>query len=205
MPIDISAGIFPVVPYTEVEHSQVFPLASSNLLKVRKGDITKWSVDGHCDAIVNSTNVRMLAEGGADAAAGLQLGGALYDIPEMQPGVRCPTGQARITPGFKLPASHVIHTVGPIYYFDKNPVVSLRNAYRNSLMAAKANRIEYIAFPAVCCGTYGYPSREAATVAISTVKEFAHDFKEVHFVLLMDEVFDNWLDKTRELLPPMLG
>ncbi|OAY38258.1 macro domain-containing protein VPA0103 isoform X2 [Manihot esculenta] len=177
MPIDISAGIFPVVPYTEVEHSQVFPLASSNLLKVRKGDITKWSVDGHCDAIVNSTNVRMLAEGGADAAihraAGLQLGGALYDIPEMQPGVRCPTGQARITP--------------------------------NSLMAAKANRIEYIAFPAVCCGTYGYPSREAATVAISTVKEFAHDFKEVHFVLLMDEVFDNWLDKTRELLPPMLG
>ncbi|XP_058007919.1 uncharacterized protein LOC131182395 isoform X2 [Hevea brasiliensis] len=102
----------------------------------------------------------MRTGGGAGAAinraAGQQLLGALFDIPEVKPGIPCPTGEARITPGFKLPASHVIRTVDPIhFFFDKNPVVSLRNAYRNSLMAAKANKIEHIAFPTRSCGTYG--------------------------------------------------
>ncbi|XP_058007918.1 uncharacterized protein LOC131182395 isoform X1 [Hevea brasiliensis] len=101
----------------------------------------------------------MRTGGGAGAAinraAGQQLLGALFDIPEVKPGIPCPTGEARITPGFKLPASCVIHTVGPIHFIDKNPAASLRNAYRNSLMVAKANKIEYIAFPAICCGAYG--------------------------------------------------
>ncbi|EEF41569.1 Protein LRP16, putative [Ricinus communis] len=211
MPIDISAGarrcpealVFP----TSDENTYVFPLSSSSLLKVHKGSITKWSVDGRSDAIVNSTNELMIAGGGADLAihraAGPKLRDACYDIPEIQPGVRCSTGQARITPGFRLPASRVIHTVGPIYFYDNNPQASLRNAYRNSLKLAKANKIRYIAFPAVCCGTYGYPLEEAATVAISTVKEFAHDFKEVHFVLLLDDVYNVWLRKTWEKLLPV--
>lgn len=87
-----------------------------------------------------------------------------------------------------MPASHVIHTVGPNYGVTSNPEASLRSAYKNSLSLAKANNIWYIAFPAILCGLYGYPHEEAATIAISTIKEFANDFKEVHFVLFTDDL-----------------
>ncbi|CAA2965944.1 Hypothetical predicted protein [Olea europaea subsp. europaea] len=163
-----------------------FQLSPSNLLKIQKGDITQWSVDGSSDAIVNPANERMLGGGGADGAihraAGPELRAACYEVPEVRPGVRCPTGEARITPGFRLPASHVIHTVGPIYKEDENPEASLKNAYRNSLVVAKENNIHYVAFPAISCGVYGYPYDEAASVAISAVKEFANDLKEVPLV-----------------------
>ncbi|GFY84471.1 appr-1-p processing enzyme family protein [Actinidia rufa] len=97
-------------------------------------------------------------------AAGPELRAACYNVPEARPGIRCRTGEARITPGFRFPASHVIHTVGtPVYDADGNPEASLRSAYR-------------------------YPFGEAATVAISTVSEFADDFKEVHFVLFSDDI-----------------
>ncbi|OAY38256.1 macro domain-containing protein VPA0103 isoform X1 [Manihot esculenta] len=208
MPVDISAGVFrPTfrVPWTSDEHNHVFPLSSSSLLKVIKGDITTWFVDGHSDAIVNPTNELMLpwvasVDLAIHRAAGPQLEFAIADIPEVQSGVRCPTGEAIITPGFKLPASRVIHTVGPIYWYEKNAAAILRYAYRRSLMVAKANKIQYIAFPAISCGNNGYPLKEAATVAISTVKEFADDFKEVHFVLLLDNAYKDWLHVTRELL-----
>ncbi|OMO90018.1 Appr-1-p processing [Corchorus olitorius] len=181
-----------------------FKLSKTSLLKINKGDITKWFVDGSSDAIVNPANQKMLGGGGADGAihraAGPELRDACYEVPEVQPGIRCPTGEARITPGFKLPASHVIHTVGPIYDYDKDPKASLRNAYKNSLTVAKENNIQYIAFPAISCGVYGYPFEEAATVAISTVKEFANDIKEVHFVLFEDEIYNIWLNKAKELL-----
>ncbi|XP_031271318.1 uncharacterized protein LOC116129741 [Pistacia vera] len=181
-----------------------FKLSESSALVIKKGDITKWFVDGSSDAIVNPANERMLGGGGADGAihkaAGPELVEACYKVPEIRPGVRCPTGEARITPGFKLPASHVIHTVGPIYDSDSNPETSLKNAYKNSLSVAKENNIQYIAFTAISCGVYGYPYEEAATIAISTVKEFANDFKEVHFVLFSDEIYNAWLNKAKELL-----
>ncbi|TYH50713.1 hypothetical protein ES332_D10G225200v1 [Gossypium tomentosum] len=88
-------------------------------------------------------------------AAGPELVEACYKVPEVEPDVRCPTGEARITPGFKLPASHVIHTVGPIYDSDKDPKASLTSAYKNCLSVAKENNIEYIAFTAISCGVYG--------------------------------------------------
>ncbi|KAL3524055.1 hypothetical protein ACH5RR_016889 [Cinchona calisaya] len=179
-----------------------FQLSPSSSLKIQKGDITEWSVDGSSDAIVNPANERMLGGGGADGAihraAGPELRDACYEVPEVRPGIRCPTGEARITPGFRLPASHVIHTVGPIYDVDSNPEVSLRNAYRNSLAVAKDNNIQYIAFPAISCGVYRYPYDEAASVAISTVKEFADSLKEVHFVLFSEEIYDAWLKAARE-------
>ncbi|KAK9282979.1 hypothetical protein L1049_011205 [Liquidambar formosana] len=160
-----------------------FALSPSSALKIQKGDITQWFVDGSSDAIVNPANEKMLGGGGADGAihraAGPELREACFNVPEVRPGVRCPTGEARITPGFKLPASHVIHTVGPIYDVDSNPEASLKSAYRNSLRVAKENNIQYIAFPAISCGVYRYPLDEAATVAISSVKEFANDLKEV--------------------------
>lgn len=145
----------------------------------------------------------MLGGGGVDGAihraAGPELKEACYKVPEVRPGVRCPTGEARITPGFRLPASHVIHTVGPIYDVDKNPEALLKNAYRNSLLVAKENNIQYIAFPAISCGVYGYPYDEAASIAISTVKDCANDLKEVCFVLFADDIYNVWLEKTKEL------
>ncbi|XP_039002240.1 macro domain-containing protein VPA0103-like [Hibiscus syriacus] len=111
-----------------------------------------------------------------------------------------PPGEARITPGFKLPASHVIHTVGPIYDSDKDPKDSLRNAYKNCLSVAQQNNIKYIAFPAISCGVFGYPYEEAATVALTiTTKEFANDIKEVHFVMFSGDVYDVRLKKAKEL------
>nr|XP_016482793.1 PREDICTED: macro domain-containing protein XCC3184-like isoform X2 [Nicotiana tabacum] len=166
------------------DNGVTFQLTPSSLLKIQKGDITQWSVDGFSDAIVNPANERMLGGGGADGAihraAGPELRDACYKVPEVRPGVRCPTGEARITPGFRLPASHVIHTVGPIYDAVPNPKAYLTNSYRNSLRVAKENNIQYIAFPAISCGVFGYPFDEAATVAISTVKEFGSDLKEVN-------------------------
>ncbi|KAI4372889.1 hypothetical protein MLD38_011071 [Melastoma candidum] len=181
-----------------------FSLSPTTSLVVQKGDITKWSIDGASDAIVNPANERMLGGGGADGAihraAGPMLLEACYKAPEVRPGVRCPTGDAKITPGFELPASHVIHTVGPIYYSDANPQESLRNSYRNSLTLAKENDIKYIAFPAISCGVYGYPYDEAAGVAISTVKEFSDGLKEVHFVLFSEDIYSVWLQKAKDLL-----
>ncbi|XWS65592.1 hypothetical protein CRYUN_Cryun05aG0127000 [Craigia yunnanensis] len=149
-----------------------FKLSETIVLKIKKGDITQWFVDGSSDAIVNPANQRMLGGGGADGAihraAGPELREACYKIPEVRPGVRCPTGEARITP--------------------------------NCLTVAKENNIKYIAFPSISCGIYGYPFEEAATVAISTVNEFANDIKEVHFVLFSDEIYDIWLNKAKELL-----
>ncbi|KAI3712632.1 hypothetical protein L1987_71192 [Smallanthus sonchifolius] len=182
-----------------------FNLSPTSSLKIQKGDITCWFIDGSSDAIVNPANEQMLGGGGADGAihraAGPELRKACYGVPEVHPGVRCPTGEARITPGFKLPASHVIHTVGPIYDVDNNAPASLSNAYRNSLRVAREKNIQYVAFPAISCGVFGYPYDEAATVAISTIKENCNAIKEVHFVLFLDDIYNVWLKKVGELLP----
>ncbi|XP_042425119.1 macro domain-containing protein VPA0103-like isoform X4 [Zingiber officinale] len=175
-----------------------FQFSPLSVLKIQKGDITEWSVDGSTDAIVNAANEQMLGGGGVDGAihraAGPELLDACRKVPEVRRGVRCPTGEARITPAFQLPVSHVIHTVGPIYDVDEHPEVSLSNAYRNSLKLAKENNIQYIAFPAISCGVYRYPSKEASRIAISVLKEFPDAFKEIHFVLFSDELYGVWLE-----------
>ncbi|CAN6312870.1 unnamed protein product [Urochloa humidicola] len=173
-------------------------------LKLHKGDITLWSVDGATDAIVNAANERMLGGGGVDGAihraAGPELVQACRKVPEVKPGVRCPTGEARITPAFKLPVSRVIHTVGPIYDMDKHPEVSLKNAYENSLKLAKENGIQYIAFPAISCGVFRYPPKEASKIAVSTAQQFSEDIKEVHFVLFSDDLYEIWRETAQEML-----
>lgn len=181
-----------------------FELSPSSVLKLQKGDITVWSVDGSTDAIVNAANELMLGGGGVDGAihraAGPELREACRDVPMVRPGVRCPTGEARITPAFRLPVSRIIHTVGPIYDVHPQPKVALENAYRNSLRLAKENGIQYIAFPAISCGVFRYPCNEASRIAITTIKEFSGDFKEVHFVLFSDDIYQSWLEAARELL-----
>ena len=138
-----------------------------------QGDITTLAVD----AIVNAANQVMLGGGGVDGAihdaAGPKLYEACLKVPEVRPGIRCPTGEARITPGFKLPAKFVIHTVGPVYNDGQHgEPEKLAACYRNSLALAAENGCQSIAFPCISTGVYGYPIEEAAKIAVWEVGEF---------------------------------
>jgi O-acetyl-ADP-ribose deacetylase (regulator of RNase III) len=139
-------------------------------LRVLRADITTLKVD----AIVNAANELMLGGGGVDGAihraAGRDLREACRAVPEVRPGVRCPTGEARITPAFRLPARWVIHTVGPIWRGGGAREADLLSAcYRNSLRLARENAVESIAFPAISCGVYRFPVQRAAQIAAATI------------------------------------
>src|SRR5262245_189094 len=143
----------------------------ASTLHIVRGDITALALD----AIVNAANERMLGGGGVDGAihraGGPQLLQACRAVPEVSPGVRCPTGQARITPGFQLPARYVIHTVGPIWQGGASGEPELLAAcYRNSLQLAVDHGLSSIAFPAISCGVYGYPLHRAARIAVDTLR-----------------------------------
>ncbi len=143
------------------------------MIKIIQGDITTLAVD----AIVNAANQKMLGGGGVDgaihAAAGKELFKACLNVPEVRPGVRCPTGEARITPGFKLPAKFVIHTVGPVYRDGRHgEPEKLAACYRNSLALAAENGCKSIAFPSISTGVYGYPIEDAAKIAVREVRAF---------------------------------
>lgn len=143
------------------------------MIKVVKGDITALAVD----AIVNAANQVMLGGGGVDGAihdaAGEELFKACLKVPEVRSGVRCPTGEARITSGFKLPAKFVIHTVGPVYRDGQHgEPEKLAACYRNSLALAAENGCKSIAFPCISTGVYGYPKEDAAKIAVREVGEF---------------------------------
>ena len=106
-------------------------------------------------------------------AAGPELYEACLKVSEVRPGVRCPTGEARITPGFKLPAKFVIHTVGPVYRDGQHgEPEKLAACYRNSLALAAENGCKSIAFPCISTGVYGYPIEDAAKIAVREVEEF---------------------------------
>ncbi len=143
------------------------------MIKIIQGDITTLAED----AIVNAANEVMLGGGGVDGAihraAGYELFEACLKVPEVRSGVRCPTGEARITPGFKLPAKFVIHTVGPVYRDGQHgEPEKLAACYRNSLALTAENGCKSIAFPCISTGIYGYPREESAQIAVREVKEF---------------------------------
>ncbi len=140
-------------------------------LRVAIGDITKQAVD----AIVNAANERLLGGGGVDGAihraAGPELLVACRAIPEARPGVRCPDGEARITPGFALPARFVVHTVGPVWYGGhEGERELLASCYRSVLAIARAEDLRSIAFPAISCGVYGFPIELAAPIAVREIR-----------------------------------
>jgi O-acetyl-ADP-ribose deacetylase (regulator of RNase III) len=159
---------------------------------LRRGDLTQEATD----AIVNAANERMLGGGGVDGAIHRAAGPALLEacraIPEVRPGVRCPTGEARITRGFELRARHVIHTVGPIYRASSRDAELLASAFHSSIELAVRHGLRSIAFPAVSCGVYGYPIRDAAAISATVVREHAWDLDEIRFVLSSDEALDVW-------------
>jgi O-acetyl-ADP-ribose deacetylase len=141
-------------------------------LKIHHGDITRLQVD----AIVNAANEFMLGGGGVDgaihAAAGPRLLGACRAVPEVRPGVRCPTGEARITPGFNLQARYVIHAVGPVWR-DGNSGEDdlLASCYRASLSLAENHSLHSIAFPAISCGAFRFPVRRASMIAVQEIRQ----------------------------------
>ncbi len=155
-------------------------------IDIIRGDITTL----HVDAIVNAANTTLLGGGGVDGAIHRAAGPEL--LAECRALGGCQPGEAKITRGYNLPARYVIHTVGPFWSGGKRGEPrTLANSYRNSLLLAVENRIKTIAFPAISCGAYGYPIREATRIAIETTREFlATDDKidKVIFVVASDEI-----------------
>ena len=155
-------------------------------IEVATGDITRLKVD----AIVNAANERMLGGGGVDGAIHRAAGPGLREecerVPQVRPGVRCPTGEARITGGHALPARHVIHAVGPVWQGgDQGEPDLLASCYRASLALAAEHGLRSVAFPAISCGVYGYPLGAAARVAVRTVRGFLAQHPRPERVILV--------------------
>jgi len=144
------------------------------MIDIQQADITRLAVD----AIVNAANESLLGGGGVDGAIHRAAGPELLTACRALNG--CPTGEAKITPGFNLPAKYVIHAVGPVWRGgDHGEAELLAAAYRNSFLRAREVRAASIAFPCISTGVYGYPKREAAAIALSIMREFDSEFERI--------------------------
>lgn len=149
-------------------------------IQILQGDITTQAVD----AIVNAANSSLLGGGGVDGAIHRAAGPGLVEECRTLGG--CPTGEARLTGGYRLPARHVIHTVGPVWYGgDHREDELLASCYRNSLALAHQHNLRTIAFSAISTGIYGFPKDRAARIALRETRDFltSHTLPEhVYFV-----------------------
>ena len=159
----------------------------SDRIEVQKGDITKLKVD----AIVNAANTSLLGGGGVDGAIHRAAGPELREFNKKLGG--CLTGEAKISPGFKLPAKYIIHTVGPVWNGGKNNEDKLlANCYKNSLKLAIENKIKTIVFPAISTGVYHFPLERATKIAVNEVKKFLErneSIEKVIFVCFNDDAY----------------
>lgn len=144
------------------------------MIEIQQVDITTLPVD----AIVNAANQSLLGGGGVDGAIHRAAGPELKQYNQTLGG--CPTGEARLSPGFKLPAKHVISTVGPVWYGgERGEAALLQSAYRNSFILAMQHGIKSIAFPAISTGVYAYPKQLAARTALAVMKEYENKFERI--------------------------
>ena len=148
-----------------------------NRMEAVQGDITKMKVD----AIVNAANSSLLGGGGVDGAIHRAAGPEL--VAECATLGGCATGEAKITRGYKLPAKHVVHTVGPVWRGGTHDEDNLlASCYRNSLRIAAEQGLKTVAFPAISTGIYGFPSERACRIAVDTVREFLSAEKSIEKV-----------------------
>ena len=161
-------------------------------IEIVRGDITSQEVD----AIVNAANESLLGGGGVDGAIHRAAGPDL--VAECRTLGGCPTGQARITRGYRLPAKHVIHTVGPVWRGGGHGEPELlASCYRSSLELARANGCEVVAFPAISCGVYGYPLHDAASISLDVVRQHLQENQVprlVRWVMFDAATYDTWID-----------
>lgn len=146
-------------------------------IEIIEADITTLKVD----AIVNAANEALAGGGGVDGAihraAGPGLSAACRALPLVRPHVRCPTGEARVTPGFNLAARHIIHTVGPVWQGGRQGEAKLlASCYHESLRLAFEYGVRSIAFPSISCGVFGYPFEAAARIAVTQAKAWGAAF-----------------------------
>ncbi len=164
-------------------------------IEIHKGDITKLKVD----AIVNAANITLLGGGGVDGAIHSTAEPGLLEECKTLNG--CPTGEAKITKGYNLPAKFVIHTVGPVWNGgNHNEDELLANCYRNSLNLAIGNGIKTIAFPAISTGVYRFPLERAVKIAINEVKNFlnsCNSIEKIIFVCFGEKTFESYKEELR--------
>jgi len=176
-------------------------------IEIMQGDITQFKGD----AIVNAANVTLLGGGGVDGcihrAAGAELLECCKDIPEVSVHVRCPTGDARVTPGFKLPAHFIIHTVGPIFPDSPTarapihpgegksfaaPEVMLGLAISACLDMASAMHLNSMAMPAISCGVFGCTIENFVRTAKAIIASKPWRLRKLTFMLFQDEEFEEF-------------
>jgi len=160
-------------------------------ISIRMGDITRMEAD----AVVNAANSTLLGGGGVDGMIHWAAGSGLLE--ECRAIGWCPTGEARITGGYSLPARHVIHAVGPVYSIDREKAPALlASCYRESLALAVAHGLRSVAFPSISTGAYGYPVREACRVALDTTIDFLSrdgTLEQVIFVLYSCRDYETYM------------
>lgn len=152
----------------------------SATLEVIHADICQLSVD----AIVNAANNSLLGGGGVDAAIHRAAGPDLLAFCRSLQG--CRTGDAKVSPGFDLPATYIIHTVGPVWQGgNKGEAEQLASCYRRCIEEAEARAVRSLAFPAISCGVYGYPHEQACVLAVSTLRDVLQATSHLRRIMLV--------------------